>query len=316
MVNDIKAKRFQFLQALYNESEQDEFKFCNGYEIGGSLGFDQKTIDKIIRYFAHANFVERKGPRGSIAITHSGICHVEMTHKKRAQFFRELLKSRAKKEDPHLIKAQVNKDAKTEREGLLEPKPPEILQKALWVLKYGRKYWKLILLVVIIILISSLFVLPKIELFSKNTPTNSENSRAIESHSIPKTENFDEIKKEAIESIRQQGREELEKLKKDTDAYKKTLQDQIIEKAKQEEISDDDALKLSEMVQKVYSSDLKVFLKEGYGTPDDIKYSLTECRAGIFSREISGGGRLGAKTSYRLTKHGKMLYEIINGKSL
>jgi len=104
----------------------------------------------------------------------------------------------------HLLKPagteQGNKETKREGEGFLEPKPPETLQKALWILKYGRKHWKLILLVVLTILISSLFVLPKIELFSKNTTTNSENSRAIEFRSIPNTENFDGIKN--LESMR------------------------------------------------------------------------------------------------------------------
>jgi len=126
---------------------------------------------------------------------------------------------------------------------------------------------------------------------------------------------INEIKKEAIESIRQQGREELEKLRKDTDAYKTNLQDQIIEKAKQGEISDDDAVKLSEMIERAYSSDLKEFLKKGIRTPNDIKYSLTECRTGIYSSETVSGGRIGGGTQYKLTKHGKMLYEIINGKS-
>lgn len=46
---------------------------------------------------------------------------------------------------------QCNKDAESEREGYLEPKPPELLQKILWVLKYGKKYWKLIIATVIIL---------------------------------------------------------------------------------------------------------------------------------------------------------------------
>ncbi|MGA2679221.1 MAG: hypothetical protein ABSF37_07970 [Sedimentisphaerales bacterium] len=46
--------------------------------------------------------------------------------------------------------------------GILEPKPPEFLQKLLWVLKHGRNHWKLILLAAIILLflaaITSFFV--------------------------------------------------------------------------------------------------------------------------------------------------------------
>jgi hypothetical protein len=65
-----------------------------------------------------------------------------------------------------------NKDIKEKQEGVLEPKPPEILQKILWVLKYGRRYWLLMLLAVFILLISSgfifkIFILPKFNLPSK-----------------------------------------------------------------------------------------------------------------------------------------------------
>ncbi len=108
MVDDIRAKRFQFLQALYNESEQDELKSCNAYEIGVTLGFDENTTDKIIRYFIKEYLITKLAarpnqPKGTIAITHSGICHVEATFKKRAQFFRELKKGNS----PH-IKAGGN----------------------------------------------------------------------------------------------------------------------------------------------------------------------------------------------------------------
>lgn len=98
------------------------------------------------------------------------------------------------------VDRETEQDTKREQEGMIEPKPPLILQNALWILKYGRKHWKLILLVLSVILISCFFVLPKIELFSKNTPTNSENSRTIEFHSIPNTENLDVIK--SLESMR------------------------------------------------------------------------------------------------------------------
>jgi choline kinase len=74
-----------------------------------------------------------------------------------------------------------NKEPKRKREGVLETKQPEILQKALWLLKYGKYNWQLILLVVFVILIPSLFVLPKIELFSKKP-----NVKQIET---PKPEN-------------------------------------------------------------------------------------------------------------------------------
>ena len=94
---DIKAKRSQFLQKLYKESEQEELKRCNAYKIGEALGFDEKTTDKVIRYFIHEGLIERKpagrnSPRGTITITHSGICHAEAMFEKHAQSLREIVK--------------------------------------------------------------------------------------------------------------------------------------------------------------------------------------------------------------------------------
>jgi hypothetical protein len=48
--------------------------------------------------------------------------------------------------------AQKNKNTIKERAGELTPKPPEILQKILWVWRYWRVYWKLILLAASILL--------------------------------------------------------------------------------------------------------------------------------------------------------------------
>jgi len=59
---------------------------------------------------------------------------------------------------------QENKDAKREREGLIQPKPPEIFQKILWIQKYGRKHWKLVTLAILIVL--CIWILSKINLFS------------------------------------------------------------------------------------------------------------------------------------------------------
>lgn len=58
-----------------------------------------------------------------------------------------------------------NKSAKEKQEGALEPKPPEILQKLLWLKQHGKKYWKLILLAMAILLILSIFA--KLDLFNK-----------------------------------------------------------------------------------------------------------------------------------------------------
>ena len=59
---------------------------------------------------------------------------------------------------------QENKDAKREREGMIQLKPPEIFQKILWIKKYGRKHWKLVSLAILIVL--CIWILSKINLFS------------------------------------------------------------------------------------------------------------------------------------------------------
>ena len=59
---------------------------------------------------------------------------------------------------------QENNNAKREREGMIQPKPPEIFQKILWIQKYGRKHWKLVSLAILIVL--CIWILSKINLFS------------------------------------------------------------------------------------------------------------------------------------------------------
>ena len=62
---------------------------------------------------------------------------------------------------------QKNKVVQGEQEGFLEPKPPELLQNLLWVFKYGRKHWRIILLAMFLLFIWGNFVWPKFDLFSK-----------------------------------------------------------------------------------------------------------------------------------------------------
>ncbi len=59
---------------------------------------------------------------------------------------------------------QENKYAKREREEMIQPKPPDIFQKILWIQKYGRKHWKLVSFAILILL--CIWFLSKINLFS------------------------------------------------------------------------------------------------------------------------------------------------------
>ncbi len=68
------------------------------------------------------------------------------------------------------LRSQLEKIAgqlKVKQKGLLEPKPPEFLQKLLWLLKYGWKHWKLILLAMAILLVLTICVLPKFDLLTR-----------------------------------------------------------------------------------------------------------------------------------------------------
>ncbi len=48
----------------------------------------------------------------------------------------------------------------------IKPKPPEMIQKILWIKMFGRKYWLLVFLMVLLFLI--LYLLPKLNLFGKD----------------------------------------------------------------------------------------------------------------------------------------------------
>jgi len=79
------------------------------------------------------------------------------------RLFIEQARERVKAEKPAETE-QENKDAKREREEMIQPKPPEIFQKILWIKKYGRKHWKLVFLAILIVL--CIWILSKINLFS------------------------------------------------------------------------------------------------------------------------------------------------------
>jgi hypothetical protein len=51
------------------------------------------------------------------------------------------------------------KKTKGKREGLLESKPPDILQKLMWLKQHGKKHWKLILCGIFLLILWT-FVLP------------------------------------------------------------------------------------------------------------------------------------------------------------
>jgi hypothetical protein len=93
-----------------------------------------------------------------------GVFGIPPEHKEQMIERLQQWKDRALKEKSKL---QEKLALQTKQEGFLEPKPPESLQKLLWIRQHWRKHWKLMLLAIAILLIPSIFVLPKFDLFSK-----------------------------------------------------------------------------------------------------------------------------------------------------
>jgi hypothetical protein len=63
--------------------------------------------------------------------------------------------------ESQISKAKLeNMNTREKQEGTLEPKPPEFLQNLLWILRYGRKYWKPLVIagfILLVILVAGLF---------------------------------------------------------------------------------------------------------------------------------------------------------------
>jgi len=72
---------------------------------------------------------------------------------------------------------QEDRDTKKNREDVIEAKPPVFLQNLLWILKYGKKWWWLLFIAILVSL--PLYILPKLNLFGKknqNVPLEIETS--------------------------------------------------------------------------------------------------------------------------------------------
>ena len=351
-MTDIKIKRFQFLHELYKESEQDELKSCNAYKIGAILGFDENTTDKIMRYFINEWLITKKPakpnqPKGTIAITHSGICHVETTLKKRAQFFRELKKGLMhKKSDSPYIKAGGNivagGDVIVGDKNIKKQDIPTI-KKEKW---YQTKTFKYAVITLVITLLGG--GIPAWLSLGNKTDPDSRGNTNIGSQSVvsPKgggdvyvTQSQGVDPKEYGETQRVLGKteqkltkitSEKQELEKIVNAYKKEdnerrtilTQADNIEKTKllvkifQEQdkgnISKEEASKLSGIVNKALWEDLKSFIEDKNIKIDEYNQSLVV--SGIFKAKVTGGGYRArynpATIVYVLTPEGNKLYEI------
>ena len=76
-IKDIKKKRFEFLQRLYEESDGDTFVSYYVADIGAELGFDRDEAEKIAQYLHDEGLVEIMTKDRHARITHRGIQEVE-----------------------------------------------------------------------------------------------------------------------------------------------------------------------------------------------------------------------------------------------
>jgi len=73
---------------------------------------------------------------------------------------------------------QGDEESKSDREGIIEAKPPEILGKILWIWRHWRDHWMLVCAGIFVLVVMAIFALPKFHLFgnrSQETHLEAEN---------------------------------------------------------------------------------------------------------------------------------------------
>ena len=76
-IQEIRRKRFQYLQKLYEITEGSELVSVNFQQVGDELGFSHSEADRIDDYLVAEGLIEPAGLGGEIGITHRGIVEVE-----------------------------------------------------------------------------------------------------------------------------------------------------------------------------------------------------------------------------------------------
>ncbi|HEX6749557.1 MAG TPA: hypothetical protein VF092_19840 [Longimicrobium sp.] len=70
--------RRRFLERLYEQSEQGESEYQDGYELAAELGMTRQDAERVVRYHEDLGFVRKSGSHGlTVRITAQGIDHVE-----------------------------------------------------------------------------------------------------------------------------------------------------------------------------------------------------------------------------------------------
>jgi len=76
-IQEIRRKRFQYLQKLYEITEGSELASVNFQQVGDELGFSHTEADRIDDYLVAEGLIESAGLGGEISISHRGVIEVE-----------------------------------------------------------------------------------------------------------------------------------------------------------------------------------------------------------------------------------------------
>ncbi|MGH3008398.1 MAG: hypothetical protein ACRDLM_03195 [Gaiellaceae bacterium] len=75
--DEIRAQRFAFLRAVYDETDGTTDRMVQMNEIGAKLSFDEELTDKVVSYLIGENLLEWAAMGGLIELTHWGLKEVE-----------------------------------------------------------------------------------------------------------------------------------------------------------------------------------------------------------------------------------------------
>lgn len=76
-ITELRAKRFKFLEALYEITGGDNGTIVFGFELGEELGFDEIETSRIAEYLRNQGLIEFMTGNLGVSITHYGVIEVE-----------------------------------------------------------------------------------------------------------------------------------------------------------------------------------------------------------------------------------------------
>ncbi len=76
-VDEMKKKRFRFLQKVYDITEGSETAIVDMWQIGEELGFDRQVTEKIVTYLEGESLIESRALGGAIGLSHYGVTEIE-----------------------------------------------------------------------------------------------------------------------------------------------------------------------------------------------------------------------------------------------